>query len=298
VLRAAIIAVIGLHLALLVAALPDWMVSVDSAFHVALARQYAEHGAFWWDTIHYGPAHRPNLQGPALHLAIGLLGRILGGTGDDYVRANALLGLAQWLAAMATVVFFARREGGDRAPLLAVAAVAGGAFVSGSYRVGIPSGWMFILTPWAIHFFLAGRLALAVTATALACYMHLGGIVTAPLGVAVAALLTRRLRDLGVVAVAVALLTAPYWIHVLRSLPWYIGRKGDTAWLLDPLVDLFWLVGVVTILRAPRQHVFLVAWAAAPLPWLVQDPSRFLLQSPLVGAVLGGVAIGRGLDGW
>jgi len=28
---------------------------LDSAFHVALARQYAEHGTFWWDTIHYGP---------------------------------------------------------------------------------------------------------------------------------------------------------------------------------------------------------------------------------------------------
>lgn len=298
VLRAATIAVIGLHLALLVAALPDWMVSVDSAFHVALAREYAEQGSLWWDTIHYGPAHRPNLQGPALHLAIGLLGRILGGTGDHYVRANAILGLAQWLAAIATVLVFARRLGGDRAALLAVAALAGGAFVSGSYRVGIPSGWMFLLTPWAIHFFLAGRLALATIVTALACYMHLGGFVTAPLGIALAAVLGRRFRHLLGVAAGVALLTAPYWIHVLRSLPWYVGRKGDTAWMVDPLVDLFWLIGIVAVLRAPRRQPFLVAWAAAPLPWLVQDPSRFLLQSPLVGAVLGGVAIGRWLDGW
>jgi len=66
----------------------------------------------------------------------------------------------------------------------------------------------------------------------------------------------------------------------------------------DPLVDLFWLVGIVAVLRAPRRNAFLVAWAAAPLPWLVQDPSRFVLQSPLVGAVLGGIAIGRWLDGW
>jgi hypothetical protein len=298
VLRAGVIAVVGLHLALLLAALPDYMVSVDSAFHVALARQYAEHGPFFWDTIHYGPAHRPNLQGPALHLAIGLLGRLLGGTGDDYVRANAILGLAQWVAAIATVVFFARRLGGDRAALLAVSALAGGAFVSGSYRVGIPSGWMFILTPWAIHFFLAGHLALAVLATALACYMHLGGFVTAPLGVAAAALLARRLRDLMVVAAGVVLLTSPYWIHFLRSLPWYVGKKGDTAWMVDPLVDLFWLVGIGAVLRAPRQNTFLAAWAAAPLPWLVQDPSRFVLQSPLVGAVLGGVAIGRWLERW
>lgn len=45
-LRACTVAVIGLHLALLVPALVDWMVSVDSAFHVALARQFAEHGTF------------------------------------------------------------------------------------------------------------------------------------------------------------------------------------------------------------------------------------------------------------
>src|SRR5215468_256512 len=98
-MRLATLIVVGLHLLLLVAALPDSMVSVDSAFHTALARQYGEHGIYFWDTIHYAPAHRPNLQGPALHLAIGVLGRLLGGTGDDYVLANAILGVLCWLAA-------------------------------------------------------------------------------------------------------------------------------------------------------------------------------------------------------
>jgi hypothetical protein len=31
-----------------------------------------------------------------------MLGRALGGAGDDYVRANALLGIACWLAAVGT----------------------------------------------------------------------------------------------------------------------------------------------------------------------------------------------------
>ncbi len=100
-------ALVALHFSVLVAAFPDIMVTNDSAFHVALARQYAEHGTYFWDTIHYAPAHRPNLQGPAVHMATGLLGRLLGGSGDDYVRANVLLALAGWLAAVGTVVFCA-----------------------------------------------------------------------------------------------------------------------------------------------------------------------------------------------
>src|SRR5262245_43209177 len=241
-MRQATLVVVALHLILLLAAVPDYMVSVDSAFHTALARQYGEHGTYFWDAIHYGPAHRPNLQGPALHMAIGFLGRLLGGTGDAYVLANALLGVACWLAAVCTAVFFARRFGSDRAGLFAAAMLGGAGFAAGSFRVNIPSGWVFVLTPWAIHFFLERRLALAIACTALACYTHLGGFVTAPFGLLVAALLARRLRDLVITGVAVVLITTPYWLHFLRSLSWYVGRKGDTAWLVDPLVGVLGLI--------------------------------------------------------
>ncbi|HEY8517094.1 MAG TPA: hypothetical protein VIS07_16405 [Candidatus Binatia bacterium] len=139
-LRVATWALVALHGALLAAALGDYRVSVDSAYHVALARQYAEHGAYFWDDIHYAPAHRPNLQGPAVHVAIALVGRMLGGDGDAYVLANALIALAGWLAAVLTLLHFTRREDGDRAALLAVAAFTGAAFASGSYSVNLPSG--------------------------------------------------------------------------------------------------------------------------------------------------------------
>jgi hypothetical protein len=220
----AVAAILGLHLLLLLLALPDLMVGPDSAFHVALARRYAEHGAFFWDTIHYAPAHRPNLQGPALHVAIGVLGRLLGGTGDDYVRANAILAVAGWSAAAGTVVFFARRLGGTLAAVVATALFTGSMFASGSFRVNIPSAWMFVVTPWAIHYFLLRRLALATGLTALACYTHLGGFLTAPVGVAAAALLVRRPRDLARTGLGVAAFTAPYWILFLRALAGYVGR--------------------------------------------------------------------------
>ncbi len=297
-LRVATIAIIALHLSLLVASVPDYRVSIDSAYHAALGRQYAEHGVYFWDQLHYQPAGRPNLQGPAIHLAIAFLGRALGGSGDDFVRANALLGVAGWLLAVATAAFFAQRLGGDRAALLAVATLAGSGYASTSFSLNLPSGWMFVATPWAIHCFLERRLALAVGFIALACYSHLGGFSTAPLGVAIAALLSRRLRDLAWVGLAVVLVTAPYWVHFLRSLAWYVGQNGDTTWWIDPLVDLFWVVGLVAAMRAPRESALLIAWAAAPLVWVIQDPTRFILQSSLAGAVLGGVAIGRALDGW
>jgi hypothetical protein len=296
VIRAATWAIVALHGALLAAAIPDYRVSVDSAYHVALARQYGEHGTYFWDDIHYAPAHRPNLQGPAVHVVVALLGRALGGEGDDVVLANALVALAGWVAAVVTLLHFARREGGDRAALLAVAVFTGSAFASGSFSVNIPSGWLFVVTPWAIDAFLRRRSALAAALTALTCYVHLGGFLTAPFGLVLAALLTRRVRELARVAIAVVVLTAPYWVHFLRGLPWYIGRKGDSAWMIDPLVDLFWLGGLAWALRAPRERAFLVAWALAPLAWLVQDASRFVLQSSLAGAALGGIALGRWLE--
>jgi hypothetical protein len=152
------------------------------------------------------------------------------------------------------------------------------------------------LTPWAIAAFLADRLVVAALLTSLACYTHLGGFLTAPLGLAIAALLTRRWSALLRTALAVVLLTAPYWIHFLRGLPWYVGRKGDTAWMIDPLVAAFWLVGLVAAIR--RRNVFLIAWATAPLAWLLQDASRFVLQGSLAGSALGGIAIARWLERW
>ncbi len=293
-IRLATGAIVALHLLLLAASLGDYRVSVDSAYHVALARQYGEHGSYWWDDIHYAPAHRPNLQGPAVHVAVGVLGRLLGGTGDDYVRANAIIALLGWLGAVATVLHFARREGGERAALLAVAAFTGSAFASASFSVNLPSGWLFVLTPWAIDAFLRGRLVAATLLASLACYTHLGGFLTAPFGLFVAALAQRRFGALLRVAVGVTCLTAPYWIHFLRGLPWYLGRKGDSAWMIDPLLLAFWLVGLVAAVRGRR--TFLVAWGLASLAWLLQDASRFLLQGTLAGATLGGVAIAGWLE--
>ena len=86
--RRATIAILALHGILFVIALPDYFVSIDSGYHVSLARWYGEHGSAWWDHINFGPGGRPNLQGPLMHMAIGYLGRVLGGDGMDYVRAT------------------------------------------------------------------------------------------------------------------------------------------------------------------------------------------------------------------
>jgi len=295
-IRTATWLLVGLHLVLLAAALGDYRVSVDSAYHVALARQYGAHGSYFWDDLHYAPAHRPNLQGPAVHLAVAAIGRVLGGSGDDYVTANAIVALLGWLAAIGTLIHFARREGGDRAALLGVAVLSGSAFASGSFSVNLPSGWLFVVTPWAIAAFLEGRTLAAALLASVACYTHLGGFLTAPLGLLVAALLTGRWRALVRTGLVVVVLTAPYWIHFLRGLPWYVGRKGDTAWMVDPLVAAFWLVGLVAALR--RRNAFLIAWATAPLAWLLQDASRFVLQGSLAGAALGGIAIAAWLERW
>ncbi|HEX4129231.1 MAG TPA: hypothetical protein VHZ24_04260 [Pirellulales bacterium] len=264
-----------------------------------MARQYGEHGIYYWDAIHYAPAHRPNLQGPAMHMVLGCLGRIFGGRGDDYILANAVMGLACWTTAMFTAVCFARREAGDVAGLLAAAVLSGGVQAAASFSMNLPVYWMFLATCWAIYFFLQGATVVSAILLSLACYCHLAGFVTAPAGMFVAAMLSpaaRPYRRLVVALAIAAVLTAAYWVHVLRWLPWYVGTKADTAWWIDPLTALFWLEGVVYALRAPRRHALGLAFAAAPVVWIAQDTSRFILLSALPGAVMGSIAVTHTLE--
>lgn len=289
--RIATWSILGVNATLLAISLPDYRVSIDSGYHISLAEWYAAHGQAWWDHINFGPGGRPNLQGPALHIATALLGKLLGGTPDRFILANAILGIAQWSAAMLTVLYFARRLGGDTAAMFAVAMLAGSAFAAGSFYVGIPSGWLFISIPWAIYFFLEDRLVAATAVTVLGCYTHLGGFLSAPAGITIAAVVERRWRSLLIVAVATALLTAPYSIHFIANLAWYRGRHGHEAVHFDLMIDLLAIAGIIAFLRHPMRHRFLFAWTLAPIAWLLQDPARFAAQSTLAGSVLGGLLL-------
>ncbi len=285
----AAILIVSVHGALLFSTLTDWRVTLDSGYHVSLARAYGEHGLVVWDQINFGPAGRPNLQAPLMHVAVGAIGRAMGGTGRDYVLANAMLAAMQWAAAIATAAFFALLLGGEWAMLLAVALLGGAGFAAASFAVGIPSGWLFILIPWAIHFFLRRRLVLAAVVASAAIYVHIAGLVTVPLGIAMAAVLSRRWRDLVVVGLAIAIITAPYWLHCLRYVGWFSGVRNYSALLFDPMLDVLGLVGLIAALRHPCDNALLVAWAAAPLAWLFEDPGRFVLQSGLAASVIAAV---------
>ncbi len=284
-------AIFGLHGILLLWMIPDYFPNIDHGYHAALAREYARHGTYFWDNINYAPEGRPNLQGPLLHYAIAAVGLLLGGSGDAFVTALAILAVLQWAAAMFTAWYFARRYGGDRAALVAVTLISGSAFAAVSFFLGLPSGWVFILTPWAIHFFLEGRTALAVLFTAASIYVHLGGVSTAPLGVLVAAVFTRSWRRLLLTGAATLLLALPYLIHFLRHLEWYRGQRGHVAFMVAPLVYLAGVPGLLLLLRRPGKHVFLIAWVVAPAAWIYQDAVRYLLQSTIAFSVLGGIFV-------
>ena len=283
--------VVGMHLALLLAMAPDYFADNDLGFHVSLGRQYGEHGAYFWDHLNWAPSGRPNLQGPALHIGIGLLGRLLGGEGDDYVLAFAILAILQWLAAVLTAIYFARRLGGDWAALSAAALLTGSAYAAAPFFVGVPSGWIFLLTPWAIHFFLRERYLVSACFTAAAIYVHLGGGPAAAFGVFLAAVFTRRWRGLLITGAVTALLAAPYLIHFARHLEWYTGRRGHVAGSIAVLIYLLAAPGLLWMLRRPRENLFPLVWVAAPVAWLFQDSLRFLLQSTIAAATVAGVFV-------
>jgi hypothetical protein len=286
-----------LHCGLLAVSIPEYRVTIDSAYHVSMGRDYGQNGLVAWDRINFGPGGRPNLQGPLLHIGIGTVGRLLGGTGDGYVLANAILAVIQWAAAMGTAACFAFRMGGENAMLLALALLSGAAFAGTSFAIGIPSGWLFIFAPWAIWFFLENRIVIASIAAALAIYSHIGGYMTAPVGIIIAALLTNRWRGLLMCGAMTAGLTLPYTIQVIRYAGWLSGMKSHSAILFDPMLDVLAIAGTIRILSAPREHPFMAAWLLAPVPWLFQDPGRFLLQWPLAGSVAAGWLLANMLEG-
>lgn len=281
--------VIAAHASLLVWSFPDYFADNDLGCHISLARQYGEHGSYFWDQLNYGPTGRPNLQGPLLHYGVGLLGRALGGGGDDYVHAFTVFAILQWAAAVFTAVFFARKYGGDLAGLFAAALLTGGIYSAGPFFAGVPSGWIFILSAWAVFFFLEGKLWLSALAAAAAVYVHLGGITTAPFGILLAALVTRRWRALVKVGAGIALLASPYLFHFLRSLDYWVGRRGHVAGSANLLLYALAVPAVIWLLRRPRENAMLLCWAAAPLAWFVQDRLRFFLQSSAAGAAAAGV---------
>jgi hypothetical protein len=246
----------------------------------------------WWDRINWGPGGRPNLQGPFLPMAIGFLGVLLGGTGDAYVLANAILALFQWVAAVLTVVYFCRRYGGDGAGLFGAVLISGGVAAM-SFEVGTPSGWIVIFAPWAIAFFLEDRWIFSSLAITAGVYMHLGGYVTAPAGILIAAIAVRRYLRLAVVGALSAVLTLPYTLHFLRYRSWYQGAHKNVATLLSPLVAILGLTGLLWLMRHARRNVFLLAWALAPVAWLFLDSTRFLLESSLAGSAVGGIFAAR-----
>jgi len=278
-----------LHGVLLLLMLRDYFADNDLGYHISLARQYAENGFYWWDHLNWAPTGRPNLQGPALHYAIAILGRLLGAQGWDYVHAFSVLAIAQWAAAVFTAVYFARRFGGDLAALLAGALLTGDVQSAAPFFVGVPSGWIFILTAWNLHFFLQGRYVRSALFGALTAYVHLGGAPVVALGLILAGALTSRWKGLLKTGALTLVLASPYVIHFITHLDWYNGQRGHVAGSLALFTYVLAAPGLIWLLFQRRRGLFLLLWAGAPLPWLFQDALRFFLQSTVAASVVAGV---------
>jgi hypothetical protein len=292
--RRALVLVIAIHAIFLLLMLRDYFADNDLGFHISLARQYAENGVYWWDSLNWAPSGRPNLQGPALHYAIAVVGRVLGGDGWAYVNAFSVLAVGQWVAAVFTAIFFARRFGGDRAALFAAALLMGNVFSAAPFFVGVPSGWIFILSAWAIWFFLEERYVLSILFGTLTTYVHLGGAPVIGLGILLAAIVTRRWKALLITGGFTVLLASPYIVHFLRYLDWYNGQRGHVAGSIALFTYVLAAPGLIWLLWLTwrkKQGLFLLLWAAAPLAWLFQDGLRFFLQSTVAASTIAGVFI-------
>jgi hypothetical protein len=86
-------------------------------------------------------------------------------------------------------------------------------------------------------------------------------------------------------------LTSPYIIHFLTHLEWYNGQRGHVAGSVAVFTYCLAAPGILWLLKERRRGLFLLLWALAPLPWLIQDPLRFFLQSAVAASTIAGVFV-------
>jgi hypothetical protein len=246
-----------------------------------MARQFGEHGLIRWDYINFGPGGRPNLQGPFEHLLVGATGRFLGGAGRNYIQANALAALAQWVAAVLTVAYFSLRSRGAWAALLAVSLFTGAAFTTTSFAIGIPSGWLFIFSFSSMWFFIEKRWCAATICAALGIYSHIAGFAMVPFGLLLSAALTRQYKTFLLTILAMAALSALYALQVILHAHWLTGAQSHSAILFDPLLDGLGIFATIFVMKRPAIYPFILTILIAPIVWLLHEPGRLIFTMGL-----------------
>jgi hypothetical protein len=120
-------------------------------------------------------------------------------------------------------------------------------------------------------------------------YVHLGGSPVAPLGIFLAAVFTRDWKGLLKVGTICALVASPMLLHFFRYIDWYNGQRGHVAGSFATLTYLLAIPGLFLLLKRPKDHLFLLIWAVAPVAWFFQDNLRFFLQSTIVASTIAGL---------
>jgi hypothetical protein len=77
----------------------------------------------------------------------------------------------------------------------------------------------------------------------------------------------------------------------VRHLGWYNGQRGFVAGSFATLTYLLAAPAVIWLLRRPKENLFLLVWAVAPLAWLFQDGLRFMLQSTVAASAIAGIFV-------
>ena len=74
------------------------------------------------------------------------------------------------------------------------------------------------------------------------------------------------------------------------------AATAKEAMNLDPLTDILAIAGAIWFFRHPARHKFLLGWAAAPISWLIQDPSRSFSDLTSLDPVIAGLFLAAMMD--
>ena len=262
------------------------IVNPDNAYHVLIAKMLAEKGFFLWDHIEFAPSGRPHLYPPLFHALVAILGKVLGGSPWTFVFANDLVSVGIYSLGLYVSWYVGRKLYHEMGGFMVFTITSGLLMPALSMAIGLPSTLVFIFTPLAALWFLEGKLLSSFIACTASFYSHTSGVVITPITLMLAGVLARKFRQALKILVLSLLVYSPWFLRMLMFLEWFKLPEADIPTKIEPALIVPAILGLVLVLRHPREHALQLGYLASLVPVIISYPGRASIQGCFALALL------------
>jgi len=235
-------------------------------------------GFFLWDHIEFAPSGRPYLYPPLFHALVAILGKVLGGSPWTFVFANDLVSVGIYSLGLYVSWYVGRKLYHEMGGFMVFTITSGLLMPALSMAIGLPSTLVFIFTPLTALWFLEGTLLSSFIACTASFYSHTSGVVITPITLMLAGVLTRKFRQALKVLVLSLLVYSPWLLRMLMFPEWFKLPEADIPTKIELALIVPAILGLVLVLRHPREHTLQLGYLASLVPVIISYPERASIQ--------------------